>query len=156
MQYQKFIQAVSQYQTKKIRALSIPTSSSPESVPESFIDLLPEVIHILERHFHELADTKSMIGIFGLQSIGFTLQPEVSPISPRYCVLYLLPTNSLSINSWANFITIVIDCQKGLVVDQEHYIHEVLHHDKAGKVYGKVKAKKLAALRKQLSLAIAI
>ena len=156
MEYKEFISTVAQSQTEKVKALNIPESSAPDSIPVKFSVLIPDILKIIDKHFNELADGMSMIGVFGLQPVGFIFNSH-SPTKKNYistqcsiashlcCVLYFLPTNSLNtVKSWKNFKSVVIDFTKGTVIDQKRYLHKVIHSKGVGKMYGKINAKKLA------------
>jgi hypothetical protein len=155
MKYKEFISAVKHNQPETVNALNLPESSAPDAIPKKFSALIPEILNIIDKNFNELADGMSTIGVFGLQPVGFTPHSNTSIkkngcatshslLNHLWCVLYFLPTNSLSsIKSWGNFKSIVIDFTKGIVIDQERYLHCVIHSKGTGKIYGKINPEKL-------------
>ena len=165
MKYQTFIEAITKHQTKRVRAINLPQSSSPDPIPANFITLIPDVIHIMDKHFDELSDGMPYLGIFGLQPVGFAVQSSMPIAKGRIasstqmsnhlcCILYFLPMNTINqVTDWKNHKSIIIDFTKGAVIDQARYLHYVVHSKELGKTYGKINAKKLADVWQAVALA---
>lgn len=163
MEYQEFINTIAEHQTANIKALNIPESSAPGSIPPSFKELIPDVINIIATHFDELADGMPAIGIFGLQTMSFAIKSDLPLNTNRIitqtsaknhlcCVLYYLPLSTsatLDADSkmdWRQYKSIVLDFTRGSVMDQERYLRFAIDiTGNPGKLYGRINAKKVAS-----------
>lgn len=160
MEYQEFINVVLANQTSRVRALNIPESSNPSSIPNVFGALIPEVIQIIESHFEELSEGKPKIYLFGLQNVGVTIKSNLPIHAGRIitkraannhlcCVLYYLPVNGeeeLNADAkWGGYKSVVLDFTYGTVMDRNQYMSFAMKTNSHGKIYGRLNAEKLAS-----------
>ena len=156
MQYQDFIQGISQCQTARIKPVNIPESSCPATLPLAFQSLFPDIISIIEQNFNELSYGQPSICVFGLQATGVAIQSDLPIKMDRIligtrsrthltCSLYYLPADKpLAEKNWGNYKSVVIDFTDGVVMDHQQYLSMLSANVVHGKVFGRINGQKLA------------
>jgi hypothetical protein len=98
-----------------------------------------------------------MIAIFGLQTTSVGIESPIPFLQKRIflnnqtrmhlcCTLSYLPVTAEELtqkSDWTGMQSVIIDFTRGVIMDNEHYIHELFHKGALGKVYGELNRSKL-------------
>jgi CheY-like chemotaxis protein len=152
MEYKKFIQALEQCATLRLKPLSLPASCSLSRVPEAFSCTLSSIVAVLDANIDKICkNDEQSVAVFSLQPVSAIcdLKPNPNRIinleNPEHhfcCSLgYLLQqkkTEKIYASSWSDSLNIIIDFTTGEIMDNECYFNKMKISKNPGVVYGNI------------------
>lgn len=157
MLYTGFINCLRKAETTRVKALSIPSSCALTQIPCAFQMLIPHIVKLIDQNIDQFCHVHQIVAWFGLQvtsgGIQSNLPQQLNRIHYPYyanvhfcCVLSYLTVDHdafSAIDSWQNYQSLVIDFTTGDLMDNQHYIFQMLGQSSPGRIYGQLDQKLL-------------